>query len=90
MHARAGPQESPAAEYTPSLTPPLTSAYHASTAATRLGYPHAMFSPTPLVPEWPLGQPAAQAWAVEAMAVSHTRGPAWWRALGAEVVAEVW
>lgn len=60
---------------------PPTSWYQPSTAAARLGYPHAMFSPTPLVPECPSGQPDAQACAVAAMESSHTSGATWWRAL---------
>lgn len=37
-----------------------------------------MFSPTPRVPECPLGQPDAQCWADEAMESSQLRGGAWW------------
>jgi len=37
----------------------------------------AMFSPTPLVWLWPLGQPAAQDWAVAAMLSSHVNAGTW-------------
>lgn len=44
---------------------------------------HAMFSPTPRVPEWPSGQPDAQLCADEAIESSHDSGAAWWEALAA-------